>query len=96
MLRISHLAQLTRPSQVTCNYLKTDFVKRKSYFVTVVIRYLCDSKPKKKFVWGSNKLHRNVLIKEIRKMADPKLEEILGPFRRSVKEQVCKAFRINI
>jgi hypothetical protein len=46
------------------------------------IRYLSD--------WGSNKKHRAIKLSFIREniMADPKTEEILAPFRASVKEQV--------
>lgn len=41
--------------------------------------------------WGSKKLHRKVKLQLINKegMADPKVEEVLAPFRLRVKEQVC-------
>lgn len=40
--------------------------------------------------WGKNKKHRKVDLQllEHQKMADPKIEEILAPLRKFVKEQV--------
>ena len=37
--------------------------------------------------WGATKKHRNVKIQILPDMVDPKIEEILSPFRASVKEQ---------
>ena len=40
--------------------------------------------------WGSKKAHRKIKLKlvDCRNMADPKIEEFLGPLRQQVKEQV--------
>lgn len=45
--------------------------------------------------WGTKKKHRNVPIKYLEEMADPKIEEILAPLRASVKEQVRNLFYIT-
>lgn len=37
--------------------------------------------------WGSKKAHRNIRLKLLKEMTDPKIEEQLAPLRESVKEQ---------
>lgn len=38
--------------------------------------------------WGTNKAHRDIKLKLVQMMADPKIEVELAPLRESVKEQV--------
>lgn len=47
-------------------------------------------KPQKKErpKWGTNKSHRDIKLKLIQEMADPRIEAELAPLRESVKEQV--------
>ncbi|EEB20131.1 glycyl-tRNA synthetase, putative [Pediculus humanus corporis] len=87
MLRISHLANVTRlPQNVRKFYIRKLFVEPKGCSTRVICRVLCYQKPVKKFNWGKNKPHRKIPLKEFFKM-DPKLEEVLSPFRAAVKEQ---------
>lgn len=37
--------------------------------------------------WGSKKAHRNIRLKLLKEMTDPRIEEQLAPLRESVKEQ---------
>ena len=88
MLRISHLANVTRlPQNVRKFYIGKLFVEPKGCSTRVICRVLCYQKPVKKFNWGKNKPHRKIPLKEFFEM-DPKLEEVLSPFRAAVKEQV--------
>lgn len=50
----------------------------------------CQSLNKNKTKWGSKKIHRNIKLKFLQMMADPKIEEVLAPLREAVKEQVSK------
>lgn len=68
-------------------------VKNEIFVVKKSIRNLSISKfveQKIKPGWGSKKSNRQVKLQllEVQKMADPKIEETLAPFRQSVKEQV--------
>lgn len=38
--------------------------------------------------WGTNKAHRDIKLKLVQMMADPKIEAELAPLREKVKEQV--------
>lgn len=91
MLRIGHLAQSTIITQIHNRFhLRSALVKLTLPSpVVVVVRFQCDKSFVKKFDWGSSKSHRKVVLKDLVAMADPKIEEILAPFRASVKEQVC-------
>nr|CAD7396501.1 unnamed protein product [Timema poppensis] len=70
------------------------------YIITTSIRFVlkqrvdlyqtpfCVSLVKQYSTWGSKKQHRNVKLNfPLNRMADPKIEDILAPFRASVKEQ---------
>jgi len=61
-----------------------------SIFVKRDLKVSCQYFSKTNTSWGKNKSHRNIKISKIqlKDTADPKMEVILAPLRRSVKEQV--------
>lgn len=57
------------------------------FLVPHIQKSFCSTVRKKRFNWGKNKQHRNILLPILKTMTDPKVEAELAPLRAAVKEQ---------
>lgn len=88
--RISVLSVCQSPINQRVTSFQTKFLSTDTETRTSQAELRPEGNPQKKEKpkWGTNKAHRDIKLKLVQMMADPKIEAELAPLRESVKEQV--------